>query len=428
MAFNIRPSSIEDIKKHNFRNEENLIEAWSKISELTSDKSSFVIDNKDTSKIKVLPDYEKHKTRLKLLLKPLKISLYFGRGSDKFSKTSGASDKTTLQEVGFLVALDMLLDNKDKLEEYVPSKRMNVVAKIEDVIAFLDLNPDWFKSSVDGAKVCIERFGKSTLMNYSFHHDTNMFNDIRKTGKKLSKLSNLDKWNPSDVYLIKNSLNISLTKYKDIIEYNQFIHGNDDIIGISLKKSQKEALHGAISLNVVAKQYNISNFSVKYNSKNSRFMSDMEKMLKEIKKSKFSNKIFVHSPTGKIKTDLESLKIESTNYYKSVPVALEFLSKIGNNLENAIKYAIIHAMSMSPLSCGHYKIEGSKFSVVPEKFTLTIDRIRIKLNGNTDTIFDFTFNNKKMKLQLRSKGSLPQFIVIKTSDSATDIINIKQLK
>lgn len=424
MAYKIRPTSINDIEKLNFRNINELKEMYIFLSNLLKDNESFAIDDKDSTKIKILPQYKTKEKEIKQKAKELKLKIAFGKGSDKFKVTGAA--KTVLQEVGVLVYLDTILENIKELENYKPSKRLSISAKIEDVIEFLQSDETWDKACKQSAETIYKNFG-SSLKNYTFHHDDNLFNTIRKIGKELSGLSNFDKWNPSDIYLVKKWN----PDTSNIIAYNNYVFNEKtlDVIGISLKKGEKEALHGAIALNVVNKKFGKPSLSVKFNKKDEKFVNEMTKLLLKIKQNKFADKIYCHTNGKKTFTDsLNNIVITSPNYFKSIPVTLEFLANAGDDLEDILKFAALSAMSISPNSCTYYKVEGNKLSIVPAgKSSIEIKRLRIKLNGDTDCIADYVYNNNQYKLQIRSKGSLPQFIVVKTAENPKDIIPIKSI-
>lgn len=376
-----------------------------KTSKVTKGGAQIVFKLRGSSKVIKLTDLKKTKE--------------FGGGS---AVKNSSSDKTTLQEVGFLVALDMLLQGQKNIDNYVPSSRMKVKADIKDVVLFLKENHDWMSASFYGATTVFNKF-RGALKSYTFHHDDETFNSIRKTGKKLSGLSNEDKWNPSDVYLIK--------KYapdtSNIVAFNEYIDRSGDIIGLSLKKGEKEALHGSVAANVILKKFGYSGVSVKYKENNQEFRDDMINLLNKIKSNKFKE-IYVHAPSANIAESLQTMNITSKNFWSSMPLSLEFFSK-SDDLEHMISYGIMSAMSISPESCPHWKLEGAKLSKMPNKNNkLEIIRLRLKLNGDGDCLIDFKFNGKQMKCQLRSKGSLPQFIIIKTAENPNNLIKLSSMK
>jgi hypothetical protein len=424
MAFKIRPTSIEELKKYKFKNEDALSSFWTYMNDTYKDTASFAIDDKDSTKIKILPSYENKKSKLAIETKKHKLKLAFGKGSDKFKISGSGDDKTTLQEVGFLLVLDMLLNKQKTLADYKPSKRMHVKANLENVINFLETDTAWFKSVLGGAEKTIIQFGASKLRQFNFHHDDQLFNIIRKTGKDLSGLSHMDKWNPADVFLIKKWN----PDTSNIIRFNDYIFNSGDVIGISLKKGEKEALHGALALNVVSEEFGYGKLSAKFKENNDAFKKEMSNLIKKIKSHPLKNKIYVHSDSNNISESLNNLNIESVNFFKSVPPAIEWIAKSNEDLEEMLYFAVMTAMSISPKSCSHWKLEGSKLTVMPVPSKIDLIRSRIKLNGNTDTIFDIKFNSKQIKLQLRSKGSLPQFIIIKTAENPNDLYKITQMK
>ena len=341
------------------------------------------------------------------------------------TNVTGAT-KTVFQEVGFLLALDALLDGKDfNPGSYSPSKRLDITADVKDVLNFLSSNKEWLDVSISGAETIIKKFGKSSLKNYTFHHDSSLFKTIRSTGKSLSGLSNLDKWNPADVYLIKGQPKLNKT---NIITFNECIHNKDrDIIGISLKKGAHEALHGAIALNVILSTFKIPKLTSVPNTKDKAFKKFIHSKIKELKSHPLKSIIYVHIADEDVEKSIDDMRITSNNYFKAIPHAINFIAESGNKLTDALKYAVMAASSQSPESCSHFKLQGSHLSEMPEPLDIEILKIRLKLNGDADTVIDFKLNNVQMKLQLRSKGSLPQFIIIKTAENskATHISKLK---
>ena len=417
--------TYDDLSKHNFKYIREVLQDIKSGTKIKVDgKMVLLPDNIDIKEIEKLIKAGKEQP-LDKYIRSQNTLLWTKVDKSKYSKikSTGGSDKTSLQEVGFLLALDSLVNSKKTLDlaTYLPSKKLKTKASYKDVVNFLAENDDWYKASIDGAEKVAGNFKQ--LTSYEFHHDTTEFNKIRKLGKKLSGLSNEDKWNPADVYLIKR-LNLPTD---NIIEYNEYIFSDGDVIGISLKKSEKEALHGAVALNVISEMFKGPKYSAKFTELDDKCQANITKNVKALKKSKIP--VFIHADDARLSHTIPAIKPESKNYFKSVPVALEFLADNTDKIEEIAKAAILSAMSISPLSCAHWKLQGGDLSIMPSGQQLVeIIRLRIKLNGDTDTLIDFKFNKKQMKLQLRSKGSLPQFIIVKTAENPTGLLKIQEMK
>jgi len=218
----------------------------------------------------------------------------------------------------------------------------------------------------------------------------------------------------------------------DISAYNKYIGSNNDVIGISLKKSSSESLHGSFALFNLVKEYNIKlSFPRKKFDRYSREI--MYRYFEKIQRClNFPCLVYEYKEGLSAMKQIQQFKPKSENFTKSILPSFEFLSIVAENnlnLDSMIEFALLTAMCISPNSCSHYKIEGSKISNVSNdnKPKIEIERVRIKINGETDTIFDVKINGNESKLQLRSKGSLPQFIYIKTRDNikGTILKNVK---
>jgi hypothetical protein len=221
-------------------------------------------------------------------------------------------------------------------------------------------------------------------------------------------------------------------KYNNIKSYNKYIGENNDVIGISLKKNAYESLHGSYSLFHLAKEYDI-----KLTEPRQIFDSCSKKLMynyfKKIQKHlKFPCFVYEYKEGLCAIQQIQQIQPRSKNFTKSILPSFEFLSIVAENdldLGNIIKFALLTSMGISQNSCSHYKAEGCKITVISNiyKPEIEIERVRIKINGETDTIFDIKINGVCAKLQLRSKGSLPQFIYIKTRDKLKGI-TIKNIK
>lgn len=112
---------------------------------------------------------------------------------------------------------------------------------LEDI---LNISDKWRNSCILGAEELYQNFGKKS---YQFHHKSEWVRNLETLFKKLNKpekrFHNINKWNPSDIYLLtKKGRNISFDDVVDIVELNNVLHAaleSRDIIGVSLKLIKK---------------------------------------------------------------------------------------------------------------------------------------------------------------------------------------------
>lgn len=346
----------------------------------------------------------------------------------KFKSNSTNSNIDDLRECGVCYFLDMLIQ-KSSFEKYNPGpkSKLEISTPYSDVKTYLTENPDWKDSCYKSA---LSVYKNVKTSGYTIHHKSKEFENLKSQGKKLTKL-NPDKWNPADFFLIKDNYNIPT--FKSYQELNSSINEFDKIIGISLKKSSDEALYGAFALNNLSNKYGFSNFRIINFSK---FDENFKKFLKkELKELQSKSNILVRLQD--INFDINYTKVSnsnvSNNFFKSVPYCVKFLNEFINNKHyDDILYEIVAScLSKLPQSSNFYKVMGSTFEKYENTpFSVKIDKIILSLNGETDIKMLITVDNHKYKLQLRSKGTLPQFMIVPISNILTtkDDYDIKKVK
>lgn len=375
-------------------------------------------------------------------------------------KSAGTANKTATdiginiddaREIGVGVCTCLILNNVSK-SDFLDSKYNNSVfknletsANLDKVFKFLILEPEKFEAAWNCGETIINNFKKFTkepISNFIIHHKTKEFNEIKRIGKNLSKL-NEDKWNPADLFFIlKNSSILNkLSKYKNYQEYNDYIGGNTDIIGVSLKESREGALHGAVSgqqfckfligdqsfariQKINAKKYNdnlpkvVHEFFKKL--KKISNIVDVKVLVKDIKNPE-DQMISVMKQAGQgldVKTSKN--KPLSSNYFTSISGCLAVYSELFDyseykleKLTNIFKLAFEYAESKLSQSCPYEKILGKEYEHMGnEPAVAKIENICIPCDGESQFIVNLTYNGHTYKFQLRSKNTTPQFIVV----------------
>jgi hypothetical protein len=110
---------------------------------------------------------------------------------------------------------------------------------LDDSIKFL--NEKWYHSVIVTANKIFEDVpGAKSGQKYEFYRGGNFVNQIYdnwRVFKKGSGLTQDDKWNPADIWMVRKGFKLK-TKFDTLIEYNRYIFdefANKNLIGISLK-------------------------------------------------------------------------------------------------------------------------------------------------------------------------------------------------
>ena len=112
----------------------------------------------------------------------------------------------------------------------------------ENVNNILDELPDeWIESSLLGANKLYEKFKKGSYVFHRGSKQVDLINNIFSGVKKIEKFRmDINKWNPSDIWMISDDFDFSeLTKEKTILGLNQVIQDkleDESLIGVSLKR------------------------------------------------------------------------------------------------------------------------------------------------------------------------------------------------
>lgn len=316
---------------------------------------------------------------------------------------------------------------------------------ILNVITFLKKCPDKFNIAWTCALTANKVFKKIPNFNFEdfcIHHKSKWFNAIKNHGAALSKL-NSDKWNPSDLFLIKKGSRISdKLKIKNIDNFNNYVSSITDIIGISLKESESGALHGSVSGRKVLEYLQIPNVCTSFENEINVFFKNLKYFSKTETKCYVKTSLEGSNYFENAKTELTNLfkevKIEgkaiSPNFFKSMGEGItvfnklfEYAKKNEHSLNEVFKMIYQYTSSQLSTSCAYEKIAGSHYHHVKNKAIrcFSISGIYIPCNGETQIITTIKIDkNKNYTLQFRSKGGAPQFILIKRVSAKNDYFGL----
>lgn len=328
-------------------------------------------------------------------------------------------------------------------------KQIKTPTDIDKVIEFLKLVPEKFDICWNCGNTIVKNFEKMTFLDfdrYTIHHKTKRFNDIKNRGSKLANL-NQDKWNPADLFFIKKNNKISdKLKLKSIFRFNNYISSNYEVIGISLKESESGALHGSISgrsfLSNLIGPGIISSIKSRVPQKfNNSFKKEVETFFGNLKffsskgikirflanenpKEELLDLLKGFSQNSNLKT--ADGKAISSNFFISISESIVIFNEIFKEAKKSTDpvkslteiFKLIYQFTSSQLSksCGYEKVMGTTWHHVQNKEIkkFSVDGIYIPCDGETQilTTTAVCVESKKYTLQLRSKGSNPQFILL----------------
>ena len=139
------------------------------------------------------------------------------------------------------------------IKKVIGSKAFLGKTSFDDMISFISENEDWVNVTI---KMVNKIRGEGYLSSSTTSHrdSTEMkkiysvFNSLKKPFEKLYSISmNENKWNPGDVWLIDNSIDIKdvTSKVSNLKEYNNILlklFRSKKIVGVSLKKTSSPKL------------------------------------------------------------------------------------------------------------------------------------------------------------------------------------------
>lgn len=111
------------------------------------------------------------------------------------------------------------------------------------------LSPEWKRSCIETAALLEERFPRAKEKDYRVLHQSAWVGSLESCFKRLNKkeavFSNLNKWNPADIYIVSDvGASVNFDSVESIAELNKLLISmleSEDILPISLKLVGKEA-------------------------------------------------------------------------------------------------------------------------------------------------------------------------------------------
>jgi len=119
-------------------------------------------------------------------------------------------------------------------------KRIDTTSSLEEMISFLQDNPDWATSTTSTANA----LAKSFPGNFKFYRGKGIATDVDRAAKSCLKYVigtvNVNKWNPADIWMASDDLDISdIPTNTELDKLNKWMRDKyraKQLIGVSLKK------------------------------------------------------------------------------------------------------------------------------------------------------------------------------------------------
>jgi hypothetical protein len=114
------------------------------------------------------------------------------------------------------------------------------------------LDENWFKSVISTAnQIFVDVPGAKTGKRYKFYRGGSFVNSIYDEWRRMksgSGISGDDKWNPADIWMVKENFKFKAS-WPTLTDYNRYIYDQfalKNLIGVSLKKVPKGDVHSKI--------------------------------------------------------------------------------------------------------------------------------------------------------------------------------------
>lgn len=389
-----------------------------------------------------------------------------GKAISQYWSSGVGAEKTNYQEIGVLIWVDILKNNPvnpdlksfdiAKFKKKIKTDKDDDIKKtFEWLEASMHKKGGWCEQCKNSALGILSKIPQIKTTAYEYHQGGVLFNTLRTTGSKLSRIPGQpDKWNPSDIYFVKSNITVDkIKKFKDIHTLNTWLGEFDECIGVSLKGA--ESAHGGSAMRNIFEFIGVSTNFEKWNVAKDKKLTPQQKkkfkaMLKNLKSKadmlpfEKGCKLYITKGT---KYDLD-LKIDnmldlyvvgngrsSKNWFQSLPVILQMFEALDtkDKWQNFVTSAFCLATSQVSVSAKHYKADGQGHCVLinPGGIDASLIKprlLRIPLSGEMDAIMEVVYAGTVYKLQIRSKGSLPICESYKRDEGYKDAALIKQFK
>lgn len=266
-----------------------------------------------------------------------------------------------------------------------------------------------------------------SVAGYELHRESKLIKQLREAGSKLSGLGK-DKWNPSDVYLIKDPAKVSaLLSLREITTFNKAYSDlvqDRTILPVSLKVDAKAAM-GAISTRRYA---DIKGPVAFEESQISSIVQEMKAIQRKCRCQVFAslNKDTSLGRRGNFKSvssflgdpAVQEELAKNVAWSRCYPPVLVWMNSLKGSIPEVLALCLMEAMSASPLSTGFYLVAPAEAKwKVPGGVEIEVKAVEFQINTTSVLIHYTLTQGEKISdrtAQIRTKGSVPQIITYDT--------------
>lgn len=372
-----------------------------------------------------------------------KLTTIWSKIAKKPYSGSHANEDITGSELAVLVYIDAIISKQDvnDITNYKPTDRLHCDPKlIDNVVMIISTDKSWQRSCLATAKAIISKIPQAKT--YQLHYRDKVYNTIRELGNRLGGFKGkYDRWNPADAMLVKKGAFPINNEYtSNIVDFNNYIGKCEDVIGISLKKSDKEAMQGSVSLGTILGELPQLKVAVtKYKDVKSTFPV-VHNQLKKLQNSKIADLIYCSGVGSDVHkrivadNNADDIKLRNGTFVNSIPNVLEFLIAACDDKDVFIdicNMCYLWAASRTPKSCNFYKASesGCKFVDVHTAVDFKLNKIVIPLDGSSRITFDITVDGNYWSMIARAKQErgFPQFVIEHKQLKTTALKPIRQV-
>ena len=201
---------------------------------------------------KILIDTEGNTYSLSSFKKTSEFGSGKGMGGGAASTAIQESSQSVVNAIAYNVKKGQLSE-EDLTEENIKEafKFSDISSSLEEVLDFIKNQPSWTNTFISTANILLSNFSNSSFQQHRGSSFVDSIYEAYKAAKKGAGISmQADKWNPADIWMVDASI-LSTQFPTELKELNALLvdlYAENKLIGVSLKKTGKEAKIGTYNL------------------------------------------------------------------------------------------------------------------------------------------------------------------------------------
>jgi hypothetical protein len=233
---------------------------YKSISDIPSGKKDSYSDPKGAYEFEVMTVNDEGKlssTKKYVSLAKKSVTGHYG---EKSTGSGGGAAQTALQESSQCLVNAIRYNKGSEIAEKdlneknfaKATKRIETTSSLEDMVSFIQSNASWKTSLISTANALAKQFPG----NFKFYRGQGVATAVDQAAKSCLKLAlgnlNINKWNPADIWMASDNLDISsIPQNTEIDKLNKWMkakYKSKELIGVSLKKCGEDCKLTAYNL------------------------------------------------------------------------------------------------------------------------------------------------------------------------------------